>query len=107
MLLPSDARDEYLPHVEAVFAEAGAPGPGQDITNLWAGTMLAAGSDEPQLLPAYLRELAQAFHAYYNAHAFLVDDAALRNARLALILAVRRVLASGLDLLGVSAPQTM
>ncbi|HMW29833.1 MAG TPA: arginine--tRNA ligase [Plasticicumulans sp.] len=68
---------------------------------------LAAGSDEPQLLPAYLRELAQAFHAYYNAHAFLVDDAALRNARLALILAVRRVLASGLDLLGVSAPETM
>ena len=68
---------------------------------------LAAGGDEPQLLPAYLRELAQAFHAYYNAHAFLVDDAALRNARLALILAVRRVLASGLDLLGVSAPETM
>lgn len=67
----------------------------------------AARSDEPHLLPAYLRELAQAFHAYYNAHAFLVDDAALRNARLALILAVRQTLANGLELLGVSAPETM
>ena len=50
---------------------------------------------------------ANDFHAYYNAHQFLVDDAALRDARLNLILAVRQALANGLQLLGVSAPQAM
>ena len=55
----------------------------------------------------YLRELANDFHTYYNAHTFLVDDEDLRDARLALIDATRRVLANGLGLLGVSAPETM
>ena len=41
-----DLADEAAREVEAVFAEAGAPGPGQDIVNLWAGTMIAFGSDE-------------------------------------------------------------
>jgi alkylation response protein AidB-like acyl-CoA dehydrogenase len=41
-----DLSDDEAKEVEAVFAAAGAPGPGQDITNLWAGTMLAFGSDE-------------------------------------------------------------
>ncbi len=67
----------------------------------------AALSHEPHQLAHYLRELANDFHAYYNAHQFLVDDAALRDARLNLILAVRQALANGLQLLGVSAPQTM
>ena len=44
---------------------------------------------------------------YYNDHQFLVDDADVRNARLALALAVRQVLANGLGLLGVHAPEKM
>ncbi len=67
----------------------------------------AALAYEPHQLVHYLRELAAEFHAYYNAHTFLVDDAALRDARLNLILAVRQVLANGLRLLGVSAPESM
>ena len=67
-----------------------------------------AGRDlEPHLIAAYLVELAQAFQSYYNGHIFLVDDADTRNARLALGTAVQRVLANGLGLLGVSAPEEM
>ncbi|HEY0231778.1 MAG TPA: arginine--tRNA ligase [Dokdonella sp.] len=62
---------------------------------------------EPQLLATYLRELAAAFHAYYNSQQFLVDDADLRDARLTLAAATRQVLANGLDLLGISAPESM
>jgi arginyl-tRNA synthetase len=67
----------------------------------------AALAHEPHQLAYYLRELANDFHTYYNAHQFLVTDAALRNARLALILAARQVLANGLRLLGVGAPDHM
>lgn len=68
----------------------------------------AAASDlEPHQLAYYLRELANDLHTYYNAHTFLVDDAALRTARLALVAATRQVLANGLALLGVSAPEEM
>jgi arginyl-tRNA synthetase len=67
----------------------------------------AALSEEPHQLTHYLRELANDFHTYYNAHQFLVDDAALRDARVQLILAVRQVLRNGLNLLGVSAPERM
>jgi arginyl-tRNA synthetase len=67
----------------------------------------AALAEEPHQVANYLRELANDFHTYYNAHQFLVDDAALRDARLSLILAVRQVIANGLGLLGVSAPQEM
>ena len=67
-----------------------------------------AGRDlEPHQIAAYLRELAQAFQTYYNDHQFLVEDANLRDARLALALATRQVLANGLELLGVSAPEEM
>ena len=62
---------------------------------------------EPHLLTAYLHELAQAFQSYYNDHQFLVDDAHVRNARLALAHATRQVLANGLELIGVSAPEAM
>ena len=55
----------------------------------------------------YLRELATDFHAYYNAHQFLVPDAELRNARLMLINGLRQVVCNGLGLLGVSAPEAM
>lgn len=67
----------------------------------------AALQYEPHLLAHYLRDLAAAFHTYYNAHTFLVDDAELRNARIALVVATRVVLANGLKLLGVSAPELM
>lgn len=67
----------------------------------------AALSYEPHQLAYYLRELANDFHAYYNAHVFLVESDDLRDARLNLIDAARQVLANGLGLLGVSAPQVM
>jgi arginyl-tRNA synthetase len=68
---------------------------------------LAANNRAPQHLVHYLRDLANDFHTYYNAHAFIVDDAKLRDARLTLIAAARTVIANGLELLGVSAPETM
>ena len=67
----------------------------------------AAANLEPHLIAQHLREVANALHTYYHAHQFIVDDADLRDARLALIAAARQVLANGLDLLGVSAPETM
>ncbi|MCW8918760.1 MAG: arginine--tRNA ligase [Gammaproteobacteria bacterium] len=67
----------------------------------------AALNHEPHQLAHYLRELANDFHTYYNAHQFLVDEGALRDARLTLIQAARQVLANGLGLLGVSAPESM
>ncbi len=67
----------------------------------------AALSYEPHQVTNYLRELAGCFHAYYNAHQFLVDDAGLRNARLALLMATRQLLENGFKLLGISAPESM
>ncbi|KAA6185388.1 arginine--tRNA ligase [Thiohalocapsa marina] len=67
----------------------------------------AAMTAEPHQVTNYLRELANDFHTYYNAHQFLVDDAELRDARIKLILAVRQVLRNGLGLIGVSAPDRM
>jgi arginyl-tRNA synthetase len=67
----------------------------------------AAIGHEPHQLTNYLRDLANDFHTYYNAHTFLVEDAAIRNARLNLIEAARQVIHNGLGLLGVSAPEKM
>ena len=67
----------------------------------------AARDLAPHLLASFLRELAGKFHACYNMHRVLHEDAALRNARLCLYLAVRQVLASGLKLLGLSVPERM
>ncbi|MBL1261980.1 MAG: arginine--tRNA ligase [Thiotrichaceae bacterium] len=67
----------------------------------------AALSHEPHQLAYYLRDLANDFHTYYNAHQFIVDDAALRHARIALIKATRQVISNGLGLLGVSTPEKM
>ena len=61
----------------------------------------------PHALAFYLKELAAEFHSYYNAERFLVEDEALKLARLALISAVAQVLKNGLALLGVSAPEKM
>ena len=62
---------------------------------------------EPHLVAQYLRELAYAFHTWYHETKVLVEDAALRDARLVLASAASQVLRNGLDLLGVSAPEKM
>ncbi len=67
----------------------------------------AASAHEPHQLAHYLRELAHDFHTYYNTHIFLVEERALREVRLNLIAATRQVIANGLRILGVSAPETM
>jgi len=67
----------------------------------------AALQYEPHQLILYLRELANEFHTYYNAHQFLVEDANLRDARLNLICAVKQILANGLGLLNINTPESM
>jgi arginyl-tRNA synthetase len=67
----------------------------------------AARELAPHAVAFYLRSLAGEFHSYYNAERILVEDEATRRARLALCAAVRQVLANGLALLGVSAPERM
>jgi arginyl-tRNA synthetase len=67
----------------------------------------AANRLEPHLVVNYLRELANQFHSWYNAHQFIVDDVELRNARLALASSIGQVLCNGLGLMGVSAPEKM
>ena len=68
---------------------------------------LAAVNRAPHALVHYLRDLANDFHTYYNAHQFIVDDPELRNARLMLVQALQQVVRNGLGLLGVSAPDSM
>ncbi|MAL99522.1 MAG: arginine--tRNA ligase [Alteromonadaceae bacterium] len=83
----------------------------RDLANrmaLYPEIVLAAAEQlEPHQLTHYLRELAGQFHTYYNSHKVLGDDPALRDARVMLSLAVQQVIANGLGLLGVSAPQSM
>jgi arginyl-tRNA synthetase len=73
----------------------------------------AAANSSPHSLVYYLRELATTLHSYYQAGyddagaRWIVADAELRNARLALVLAVGQVIRNGLNLLGVSAPESM
>ncbi|THK41595.1 arginine--tRNA ligase [Methylophaga sp. SB9B] len=68
---------------------------------------LAAITHTPHLLAHFLMDLARDFHTYYNAHQFMIDDINVSQARLTLITAVRQVIANGLGLMGVSAPQSM
>lgn len=67
----------------------------------------AARDLAPHVVAFYLKDLAAAFHSYYNSVRFLVDDTRIRDARLALIWAIRQVLRNGLTMLGVSAPDKM
>ena len=67
----------------------------------------AANSRAPQVMAHYLRDVAAAFHGFYNACPILTAEEELRNARLGLCKATQQVLANGLALLGVSAPETM
>ena len=71
--------------------------------------MLAGAADAmaPHDVAFYLRELAAAFHSFYDAQRVLVDDAALAAARVALLAATAQVLRNALAMLGVSAPTTM
>lgn len=68
---------------------------------------LSARGRAPQHIVHYLRDLAGEFHAYYNAHKVLTEDARLRDARVQLAIATSQVLRNGLELLGVSAPESM
>ena len=68
---------------------------------------LAAAQRAPHMVVHYLRELATAFHAWYNAQQFIVEDASLRNARLVLATSAQLVIRNGLGIPGVSAPETM
>ncbi|NIM40052.1 MAG: arginine--tRNA ligase [Hydrogenophaga sp.] len=67
----------------------------------------AARDFAPHDVTFYLRELAASYHSYYDAERILVDDEAVKRARLALVAATRQVLHNGLAVLGVSAPQKM
>jgi arginyl-tRNA synthetase len=74
----------------------------------YPGMLTRAAADlAPHDVAFYLRELAAAFHSYYAAERFLVDDAALARARMALLSATAQVLKNALALLGVSAPEAM
>lgn len=68
---------------------------------------LSAITYTPHLLAHFLMDLARDFHTYYNAHQFMTDEINVTQARLTLITAVRQVIANGLGLMGVSAPQSM
>ncbi|HFB66832.1 MAG TPA: arginine--tRNA ligase [Aeromonadales bacterium] len=61
----------------------------------------------PHHIVHYLRELANDFHSYYNADKVVIEDESIRQARVSLVAAVRQVLANGLTLLGVTAPEQM
>ncbi|TXJ16885.1 MAG: arginine--tRNA ligase [Alicycliphilus sp.] len=67
----------------------------------------AASGNAPHDVSFYLRELAAAYHSYYDAERILVDDEAVKLARLALVAATAQVLHNGLAVLGVSAPARM
>ena len=67
----------------------------------------AARDLAPHMIAFYLKDLAAAFHSYYNAERMLVEDAALKDARVALASAVRQTLRNGMGIIGVSCPQSM
>ena len=71
--------------------------------------MLSAAAEDfaPHDVTFYLRELAASYHSYYDAERILVDDEAVKRARLALVAATAQVLHNGLAVLGVGAPQKM
>jgi arginyl-tRNA synthetase len=67
----------------------------------------AARNRTPHVLAHFMHTVATEFHAYYNAHQFLVEDENVRNARLNLVLAARYVLQNGLGILSISTPEEM
>ena len=77
------------------------------LTNFREVIESAARELAPHLIAFYLKDLAGEFHGWYNAERMLVDDAALKEARIALAVAVRQVIRNGLSILGVSCPESM
>jgi arginyl-tRNA synthetase len=74
----------------------------------YPGMLSAAAQDfAPHDVSFYLRELAAAYHSYYDAERILVEDPRVKRARLALVAATAQVLHNGLAVLGVSAPTSM
>ena len=68
---------------------------------------MAANDFAPHDITFYLRDLAAAYHSYYDAERILADEPGVRQARLALVAATAQVLRNGLRILGVSAPEKM
>ena len=99
-------REQGLAHVE-LLASAPEELVLQQVTRYPEVIESCALARAPHGLVHYLRELANSFHTYYNAEQFIVADAQLRNARLALVIAVQQVVRNGLSLLGVTAPASM
>ncbi|MFM7331771.1 MAG: arginine--tRNA ligase [Brachymonas sp.] len=71
--------------------------------------MLSAAARDfaPHDVTFYLRDLAAAYHSYYDAERILVEDESVKKARLALVAATAQVLKNGMAVLGVSAPAKM
>ena len=97
--IPAAAVDKLLAPTEFALMQRLAEYPGT--------LALATQELAPHHLAFWLRDCAADFHAWYNAERVLVDDAELRLARLRLASATRQVIANGLELLGVSAPERM
>lgn len=91
----------------AYLTEAAEADLAQKLSQFPAVVTTAARDCEPHQIAYYLRDLAHQLHSYYNSTPILVEDAAIRSARLTLLVATQTVLANGLRLLGVSAPERM
>ena len=96
-----------IPSLDKHLSQESEQGLMQKLADYQEVIISACNKQAPHLLVNYLRELAQKFHGYYNETQFLVDSIELRNARLILIQATQHVLANGLNILGVSAPNKM
>lgn len=79
----------------------------KQLTRYPEAVLQAATQYEPALLTQYLRELAKAFHSYYNHTLLLTEETAVRDARLTLMQAIKQVLKNGFNLLGISTPDIM
>ena len=104
---PDAAAIRHAIHHGLARALEGAPTLLARLADYPEALMEAAQELAPHQVAFYLRDLAAEFHAFYNAERVLVDDAALRDARLALLLAARQVLRNALGVLGVAAPESM
>ncbi|HST02384.1 MAG TPA: DALR anticodon-binding domain-containing protein, partial [Usitatibacter sp.] len=92
--------------LSASFSSVNAPAWSQYTSPEWG--LGVAGEAAPHFLTYYLHDdVAARLHTYYNAERFLVDDESMKHARLALVAAARQVLANGLAVLGVAAPERM
>src|SRR5690606_12801700 len=108
MIAQSGAAEAGIAQADAAFLPAPPEFPPRQPL---AGVPRVAARAAPELAPHHiafwLRDCASDFHAWYNAERVLVDDEPLKLARLRLAATTRQVLANGLALLGVSAPQRM